>query len=48
MAVGGEDERDVEALAGGVALRLLEAVAGRQVLGLGLDQGDGDRLACSG
>ena len=44
VAVGGEDEGDVEALAGGVELGLLKAVGRRQVLGLGLDEGHGDRL----
>jgi hypothetical protein len=44
VPVRGEDERDVEAFAGGVALGLVQAVAGGQFFLLGLDQGDGDGL----
>lgn len=44
MPVGGKNERDIEPLACGVELRLFESVVGRKVLGLGLNQGDGDRL----
>jgi hypothetical protein len=45
MAVGGEDELDIEPAAGGVGLSLLEAVGGREMLGLGLDERDGHGLA---
>jgi hypothetical protein len=42
VAVGGEDEGDVEAA--GVSLGLFHAKVWRGVFGLGLDNGDGDRL----
>jgi hypothetical protein len=45
MTVGGERQRYLETLTGGVCLRLLETVHRRQVFGLGLDQGHGDGLA---
>jgi hypothetical protein len=44
VAVAGKDKGDVEALAGGVELGLLEAVGGREAFGLGFDEGDGDGL----
>jgi len=44
MAVAGEDELHVEAFGGRVQLGLLEPVARRLALGLGLDEGDGDGL----
>jgi hypothetical protein len=44
VAVRGEDERDVEVLAGGIALGLVQAVPRRQIFLLGLDQGDRDGL----
>lgn len=45
VAVGGEDEGDVEPSAGPVGLGLLQPVAGREVLRLGLDERHRHRLA---
>lgn len=44
VAVAGEDELHVETLGDGVELGLLESVARWLVLGLGLDEGDGNGL----
>ena len=45
VPVAGEDERNIQALAGSIELGLFKAVGWWQVLGLGLDQRDGDGLA---
>ena len=44
MAVAGKDEGYVEPLTGGVEFGLLQAVGRGQVFGLGLDEGNRDRL----
>ena len=44
MAVAAEHERHVQAFGIGVGFRLLQTVAGRQVLGFGFQDGDGDGL----
>ena len=44
MAVGREDELDVQPLALGITFGLVEAVTGRKAFLLGLDQGQGNGL----